>query len=236
MKSLKTCFAAFAVAAAVCAHAQDDEKGTSSSAVGWTPIAVGLASPVQIPWGAAKWDVYGLDLNLFYSDAPKMYGLDVAGLAAVTRNDMKGLQLAGLFNYGLANVYGARVTFGLNLCPNSVYGLEVGSVGLRSELVGCDVSLLGSAQHSIYGFAAGGLAVVADKEMYGCTLAGIANIAPEVHGCQLGVLFNMTEELHGAQIALVNFTEYCENGFQIGLVNIIMSNQIKVLPFVNGRF
>ena len=121
MKSLKTCFAAFAVAAAVCAHAQDDEKETSSSAVGWTPIAVGLASPVQIPWGAAKWDVYGLDLNLFYSDAPKMYGLDVAGLAAVTRNDMKGLQLAGLFNYGLSVACVEILDLLLKACDKAFY-------------------------------------------------------------------------------------------------------------------
>jgi hypothetical protein len=234
MKSLKLGFAAFAVAAAVCAHAQESEAEVS--AVGWTPVAVGLASPVQLPWGAAKWDVYGLDFNLFYSDAPKMYGVDIAGLAAVTRCDLRGLQVSGLFNYGLANVYGARISFGLNMCPNTVYGLEMGAVGLRSDLVGCDVSLLGSVQHSVCGFAIGGLATVIDKEMCGCTMAGIANIAPVVHGCQLGVLFNMAEELHGAQIALVNFSEYCENGFQIGLVNIIMSNQIKVLPIVNGRF
>ena len=236
MKSLKTCFAAFAVAAAVCAYAQDDERETSSSAVGWTPLAVGIASPVQLPWGASEWDVFGLDVNLFYSDASKMSGLDIAGLAAVTRDDMKGVQLAGLFNYGLADVYGVRATFGLNMCPNTVRGFEVGAVGLRGELVGCDFSLFASAQHGVYGLAVGGFATFADKEMYGCTIAGIANVAPEVHGCQAGILFNMTKELHGAQIALVNFAEYCENGFQIGLVNIVMSNQIKVLPFVNGRF
>ena len=46
----------------------------------------------------------------------------------------------------------------------------------------------------------------------------------------------MTEELHGAQISLVNYADYCPSGFQIGLVNIIMSNQIKVLPLVNGYF
>ena len=52
-----------------------DEKGQVSAdpseghykapkSYGWSVIALGLATPVQLPWGIEKWDIFGLDLNL----------------------------------------------------------------------------------------------------------------------------------------------------------------------------
>ena len=63
--------AALALAAVLPASAAEVEVEEDEGAVGWTPIAFGLASPVQLPWGRAQWDVFGLDLNILYSDAPK---------------------------------------------------------------------------------------------------------------------------------------------------------------------
>ena len=45
---------------------------------GWSALAIGLATPVQLPWGIEKWDIFGLDLNLGYSDSMKMYGWEFA--------------------------------------------------------------------------------------------------------------------------------------------------------------
>ena len=72
------------------AFAASEKEQVYDGAVGWTPIAVGVASPLQLPWGRARWDVFGLDCNLFYSDAPKMYGIGVGGIAMATRDDLKG--------------------------------------------------------------------------------------------------------------------------------------------------
>ncbi|MBR7180275.1 MAG: hypothetical protein IKD42_01470 [Kiritimatiellae bacterium] len=232
----KSAVAAMAVAASAVAYADNTQEKDCVETVGWTPVAVGLASPVQLPWGLAAWDVYGLDLGLFYTDAPKMYGLDVAGLASVTRCNLSGLQVSGLLNFGLVDVYGLRATIGLNLCKATVYGADLGLVGLREKLVGFDAEFIGSAQHAMTGVQVAGLANVVDGEACGCSLALGTNLARTVSGAQVALVFNMAEELHGAQIGLVNFVDYCPNGFQIGLVNIILSNQVKVLPIVNGCF
>lgn len=232
---IKVGFASIALAAVAPSFAEGSETMADDS-YGWTPVALGLATPVQVPWGLNRWDVYGLDVNVFYSDAPKMYGLDVGGLAAVTRKDMMGLQVSGLFNYGAQDVYGLRATLGLNMCSGTVYGMDAGLVGFRDSLYGLDVHFLGSASRNVYGLAIGGLANVMTGKSYGCAIAGITNIAPAAYGMQVAFVFNMTDELHGCQIGLVNYTDYCANGFQIGLVNIIMSNQVKVLPIVNCYF
>ena len=107
---------------------------------------------------------------------------------------------------------------------------------MRDDLHGLDVEFLGTYQRKVCGLQVSGLANVATEESYGMNVAGLTNLAKTAYGFQLAAIFNMTEELHGAQISLVNYADYCASGFQIGLVNIIMSNQIKVLPLVNGYF
>jgi hypothetical protein len=234
-RSIKTLVAAFAVIASVNSFAQ--EAGADyEETIGWTPIAVGLATPVQVPWGVNLWDVYGLDVNLFYADAPKMYGLQVGGFVNVNRDTMIGMEAAGLLNYADSDVYGLRATLGLNACRKTVYGMDVGTVGLRDAFVGFDANLLGSAQHRMTGVQISGLCNIADVKSHGFAFAFGANLADEASGIQIAACLNMTKKLSGAQIGLVNFTRECPSGFQIGLVNIIMENLWPVIPFVNASF
>lgn len=247
-RTAMTVFAAFALSATA-AYAQDVENeneeettgaatmpGWSAEAVGWTPLAVGLATPVQLPWGLNRWDVFGLDVNLFYTDTPKIYGIGAGGLAMTTRNTAIGLVASGLANIALEDVYGVRATFGLEYAAKTVYGADIGLAGFRNELYGCDVALLGSFQRSVYGLQVCGLASVTTVESHGVNIAGIANFSKTAYGLQMAIGLNMTEELHGAQIGIVNYTELCPGGFQIGLVNIIMQNKWPVLPFINWFF
>lgn len=236
MKNLfRICAASVGICLAADSYCQGTEK-ESDGVVGWTPVAIGLATPVQLPWGFHCWDVFGLDLNVFYSDAPSVYGIDVAGLAGVTRDKLIGFQATGLFNYAMENVYGLRASLGLNLARKTVYGAEIGAVGLRDRILGFDAEFLGAAQREMCGMQVSLIANVTDGKAYGCSMSGGANLCRAMYGVQLAFLFNGTEELNGAQIGLVNYTDYCASGFQIGLVNVIMSNQVKVLPIVNGYF
>ncbi len=234
---MKIGVAAIALATAVPAFAQENET-FAEGPVGWTPIALGLVTPLQLPWGLDRWDVYGLDVNVFYTDAPRMYGIGLGGVAMQVRDDLIGLQVSGLFNWNRGNVYGLRTTLGLNLssAETKTYGVDVGLLAIRDSITGVDVNLLGALSDNVCGLQVGGLANISKVESYGATIAGLGNAAKTAYGLQLAGLLNMTAELHGCQIALVNYADYCPNGFQIGLVNIIMSNRVKVLPFVNGYF
>ena len=67
---------AFAMVASVsfAAKSERDVEATEGrykapKSYGWTTVAVGLATPVALPWGLEKWDVFGIDLNLGYSDS-----------------------------------------------------------------------------------------------------------------------------------------------------------------------
>ena len=206
------------------------------SVIGWTPVAVGLATPVQLPWGIKMWDVYGLDLNLFYSDAPRMYGIDVSLGGCTTRDKLIGMAVSGIFNYADADIYGLRASGIVNMCNANLYGVDIGSFGMHRNIYGVDVELLGGIQENVCGLQLSGLANITKVESYGATVALGANIARVAHGFQGSLVFNQTEELHGCQISLVNIAQRCEWGFQIGLVNLIFDNKVKVLPIINGYF
>lgn len=236
-RTIKTVFATLALSASA-AFAQDAEieAEETEGAIGWTPVAIGLATPVQLPWGLNRWDVFGIDVNLFYTDTPKIYGAGVGGFALTTRDTAIGLLASGLANIALEDVYGLRATFGLEYAQKNVYGADLGLVGFREKLYGFDAAFLGSFQRSVCGLQICGIASVSTVESYGVNVAGLANLADTAYGLQVAIGINMTRELHGAQIALVNYTELCPSGFQIGLVNIIMQNRWPVLPIVNGFF
>ena len=230
---IKTGIAALAIAAIAPAFADDVEE---EGVVGWTPIALGLATPVQLPWGIERWDVFGLDVNLFYTDTPKMYGLGVGGLGMTTRDDLIGVGVGGLFNYASRDVYGFRATLGANICRGTVYGLDAGLVSYHHIVRGVNAEFLGGLYDELYGVQASLVVNFAREMNYGWSAALGANIAHRSYGCQTALVFNHANVLNGCQVALINFADECEWGFQVGLINVIMSNKVKVLPIVNGYF
>ena len=238
-KTIKLGFAALAMAAVTPVFAADVEAETENEyeAIGWTPIAIGIASPVQLPWGSHTWDVFGLDLGILWADAPKMYGLGIGGVAMATRDDMMGMQISALCNWATKDVYGWRTTLGANVAFGTTYGFEAGAFAYRSgDMWGWDTEFLGAWQKNFWGLQIGGILNFTTEQSYGCSIAIGGNMAKRAYGCQVGGIFNFTDELHGAQIGIVNFAKECPWGFQVGLVNIIMENVIPVLPIVNASF
>ena len=120
-KYVKIGVAAAALSAVVPAFAEEaaaEVEVEEEGAIGWTPVAVGLASPVQLPWGCHKWDVYGLNLGLFWSDAPKVYGLDITGLASATRDDLCGMKITAFCNWNDVDVERKSSAKGSNVFPD----------------------------------------------------------------------------------------------------------------------
>lgn len=238
-KSVKFGFVALAFAAAVPAFAEnaDVEVENEYEAIGWTPIAVSLCSPVQIPWGSHTWDVFGLNLGILWSDTPKMYGLGLGTIAMANRDDMYGLGITACCNWNTKNVYGMRVSPGANIAFGTIYGVDIGAFSYRpGEMWGWDTEFLGNYGSKFWGLQIGGLINLSTEQSYGCSIAVGGNMAKVAYGCQVGGIFNFADELHGAQIGVVNFAKECPWGFQVGLVNIIMENVIPVLPIVNASF
>lgn len=238
-KSVKFGIVALALAAVVPSFAENADVETESEyeAVGWTPIAVSLCSPVQIPWGSHMWDVFGLNLGILWSDTSKMYGLGLGTLAMANRDDVMGLETTAFCNWATKDVYGMRATLGANITFGTTYGVDMGAFAYRTgDMWGWDTEFLGNYTKNVWGLQVAGLINLTTEQSYGCSIAIGGNMAKRAYGCQVGGIFNFTDELHGAQIGVVNFAKECPWGFQIGIVNIIMENVIPVLPIVNASF
>lgn len=236
---MKNCLLACAlalVAQPVFAQEEKEYAGAPDpKSYGYTVLRVGIGTPLSLPWGF-DWDVYGLDVNLLYSDANEMYGIQVGGLANVSRLDMLGIQAALGCNYANRHAYGAQVAL-VNVANREQVGLFVDAVGVNRESVGLRADVLGSlTDECFWGLSAAGLASAVREDMWGWQFALGCTFARRVHGFQSSLLFNMTDELRGAQLGIVNYAATCSAGFQVGLVNMIMDNEIPVLPLFNCYF
>lgn len=219
--------------------AQEEEKeytgAPDAKSYGYTALAIGLATPATLPWGF-DWDVFGLDVNLLYSDCNKMYGIEIGGLANTARLDMKGLQVAAAYNLANRNAVGAMVSC-FNMCNRTAYGLSIDLLGMNREFLGLSIDgVMSMTDESFYGLDIAGLASAVREDMWGWQIALGGTFARRTHGLQTSLIFNMTEDLRGAQIGLVNYASVCSAGFQVGLVNLIMDNQVPFIPIFNCYF
>lgn len=201
---------------------------------GYTALMLGLATPFSLPWDF-NWDVFGMAVNVGYTDANLMYGLEVAAGANTARNTMMGLQASAIFNYANRNAYGAQVAL-VNVCNRETLGLAFDAFGMNRQFYGLSADILGSmTDRSFYGMSVAVLGSTVREDMWGWQLAAGATFARRTHGLQTAI-FTMTSDLRGAQIGLVNWASTCSAGFQVGLVNIIADNQIPFIPIVNAYF
>ena len=226
------------VAGALAALASTQVRAADTSSIdsyGWTPIGIGLATPVTIPWGF-DWDVFGLDVNVFYTDCNAMYGIEVGGLASVARKNMGGFQVAAACDFVNGDAYGLQASI-FNMDNGKFVGIGADLASMRRTTVGLTVDGLGTANSdNFYGWQISGLGSADKEDMWGCQTSGLFNLARRAHGLQIALVYNQTADLHGAQIGLVNYAAECQGGFQIGLVNIIRTNRWPVLPIVNAYF
>ena len=201
---------------------------------GYTALMLGIASPLSLPWDF-DWDVFGLAVNLGYTDVNYMYGLELALGANTARNTMIGLQTSCIFNFANRNAYGAQVAL-VNVCNRETLGVTVDAFGMNRQFYGLQADLLGSmTDRSLYGLSVAGLGSTVREDMWGWQVAIGATFARRVHGLQTAA-FTMTSDLRGAQLGIVNWASTCSAGFQLGLVNIIADNTVPFLPIFNCYF
>ena len=238
MKKITKISAVAMMAAAISVSASAKEAGaaaTEEKSVGWTPIAIGLATPVQMPW-SFNWDVFGRDVNLAYADANRVAGVEVALGGCVSRTYLAGLQVSAICNYNDGDLYGMQAA----ICDinDDVYGFQASAFAMGKHVYGLQANLLGAiATEEFWGLRVSGLASLNNGKTAGAEISGLVNLSRTVEGCQIALGYNQTEVLHGCQIALVNYAQSSTtSAFQIGLVNIIRDNVVPVLPLVNGCF
>lgn len=155
-------------------------------------------------------------------DRNEVYGLQLAGLGNVVGGNTGGLQIAGGFNVNRASVKGVQLA-GINNWADSLIGGQFSPVNnyLKGKLAGIQLSAISNiSQGEINGIQAGGILNLG-KSLDGAQIAGIGNFtSKEFSGAQVATIFNKARKGKGIQLGLINVCDSLD-GVPIGLINII---------------
>ena len=239
-KSVAIVLTGLAVGLGFISESRADERSWA-----WSPLGIGLAAPIQLPF--VESDVYGLRLGGFFGYNHDVCGLD-AGVAEMTAGDFAGIQ-ASAMSWTRGSVYGiqcaalANVVMGnaielqvapLNVNWGDTIGLQAGVVNYDSNFKGIEVGALVNWNTTMfYGLELG--AINANQnEIAGCAIAGLVNYSEKFSGFALSPV-NVSYEVEGCQIGVVNACDRL-HGVQIGVVNLITESKLPIMVLANASF
>lgn len=241
----KILFAAACALSVATAMAAWEEKYFAESDHPGTILQIGIDNPVEFP--SARYNVYGLRLDLIACVSHDMYGIDV-GLAGISTRNSYGV-MGTLASVADGNMAGVQLGAFGNIVGGAAYGIQLAGLFNYDRSVGAGVAASFLNISSAYTGVQLGAINVSHNEFNGVQL-GVVNVGlVETHGWSLGVV-NETARLSGVQIGLINTTTESGkgfqigvfngatdfDGFQIGLLNILSNGAIQTLPVFNGSF
>lgn len=254
----KSSIAMFAAAAAVFASTVsragqetgyiDLSQDDTVAGAPWTAVALGIASPLQLPAVAWNWDVYGIRFSPFYSDGREMAGFDlglagrncasfagwqIQGLGSWVRNDFTGWQIAGLADATLGNFAGWQIGGLCNYVKGSFDGWQIGAVNIDGSFAGWQIGAANIDMGTSRGWLLGGANIAADG--FSGLSTGAFNYAMVFEGCQIGVVNIVADKGQGVQIGVYNGANNWK-GIQIGLLNVIPDAPLYCFPVMNANF
>ena len=114
-KSMVTALIGLAAGFCFVNGAQADERAWA-----WSPLGIGIAAPLQLPFMDS--DIYGIRLGGFLGYNNDVYGID-AGVVEISTGDVIGLQAAG-FTWTSGDAIGLQVGAVANVVFGDFYGLD----------------------------------------------------------------------------------------------------------------
>lgn len=185
MKFIATVLCVVSLSTASLAEVQQRESEFASSG-SWTPFAIGLLPPVQVP--GADWDITGLRIGILAARQHNVLFLSASGLVDLATGDVNGIEVAGLCNH-ISSSSGAIQVAGI---VNSVDG----------DFVGVQVA---GAYNAVNAKAAGASVAAFNRaeQMEGLQI-GVFNRARALSGVQVGVVNLVDDGSECIQFGLVN--------------------------------
>ncbi len=177
----------------------------------------------------------------------KLLAFSILGIAALTANaDAAWLQYSIwspgdlLLPWNRADVYGLRLDMPYANNQGSVYGVDIGIVGVSGgDIIGLETTCANIAEIGAIEGLQFGLVANRTKQLYGAQIAGVLNwnedvayglqIAPvnydgEFYGLQLGGINWLSGTAYGAAIGGFTLSDNSFTGFTFGSLNYMMKD------------
>ena len=211
----------------------------------WSPLGVGLAAPIQLPFTST--DVYGIRFGGFLGANNDVYGLD-AGVAEYTAGDFAGVQ-ASAFSWTQGRSYGLQCAGLANVVREQAYALQAAPVNVDwAEFTGLQLGLV-NYDSAFMGIEVGGIVNWNNMMSYGVEVSAINANQEEFSGFALGGLVNYSQTFTGFSCGLVNvaygmtgfqlgLVNACDrmHGVQFGLINMITESKLPIMVLANAAF
>ena len=167
--------------------------------------------------------------------AQKGVGLNL--VSSIVRQEMRGVQIAGVMNYTGREACGMQIGGLSNIARYDMDGLMIGGLmnSCGGTFRGAQMSLLCNVGVDIRGVQYALICNIAAQQIRGVQLSGVVNIAVNTDralqlsslsnvclGNMKGVQFslgNYAENVRGAQIGMFNISTGQVDGWQIGIIN-----------------
>lgn len=145
--------------------------------------------------------------------------------------NLTGMQVSGLTNVVITNVFGAQLTGGVNVSKGALMGVQLAGISNVVAKYSFGLQLAGlwnSSVQSMDGVQLAGLMNYTAGELHGVQISAF-NKAGHIEGrnstgesketaLQLGII-NSAKRMNGLQVGLINYAKRSQ-GTQIGLINI----------------
>jgi hypothetical protein len=113
--------------------------------IGWFPIQLALTDPLQIV--PKTWDIYGVRINIIYSENNNVGFADI-GIVNRTAGNQAGFQVGAVINRVEKNVSGIQVGSIMNSCGKNsmVEGLQLGAVNTSGDVTGLQLGVFNRSE------------------------------------------------------------------------------------------
>lgn len=184
MKAIAAVLCVVSLSTASFAETQRESEFASSGS--WTPFAIGLLPPVQVP--CSDWDVTGLRIGILSARHHNVLFLSASGLVDLATGDVNGIEVAGLCNHIGKSSGAFQVAGVVNSVDGDFVGVQVAGVynAVNANAAGMSVAAFNRAE-----------------TMEGLQV-GVFNRARALSGVQVGVVNLVEDGSECIQLGLVN--------------------------------
>ncbi len=180
-----------------------------------------------------------VSFNLLAGYEYALNGIEVGGIANITRQHMNGAQIAGFGNIVGGKTRGVQIAGFFNVNKLDMKGIQLAGFSntVANEFTGIQASGFVNVSPRVKGIQLAGFVNTAWSESKSHQFSGFANFAKTNSGSQLSGFINTTsKELKGVQV--VGFVNYAKilKGVQIaGFVNVAFKEMhgVQISPFIN---
>lgn len=166
--------------------------------------------------------IKGAEFSLFSGiNRDDVEGLQLAGLSNYVGNNVTGYQAASIFNKVGGDLEGVQMAGITNVNLKNITGAQFAGINnhVIGDVIGLQVAGIYNITDDVKGMQVSGIWNIADT-ISGIQMAGIGNHAKNCEGLQLSGLYNYADTISGAQISGLVNVGHIVKGSQIGIINV----------------